>query len=142
MKLSRYIFALTVSTASLQLSAQNVQRYNVHILMPNDNWLSGIAIVKKDSTESTMSVINEFGIKLFDARYRAREGQTRLYNVIRPIGKRHIRKTIAQDVTLLFDTKQKSTKVRTITAATDGTITITNKRYNINYTLIPIDGCY
>lgn len=87
-----------------------------------------------------MSIVNEFGIKMFDAKYSTTKQKTRLYNIIKPLNKRYVRKTIAHDMTLLFNPKHKSTKTCILTTATDGTITIANNRNKIKYTLRPIDN--
>lgn len=140
MKLLRYIFALVFSIVSQLIAAQNLQRYNIHIVMPKGSWISGIAVVRQDSADGTMSVVNEFGIKMFDAKYSVTKGKAKLHNVIKPLDKWHIRRIVAQDMTLLFIKEQKDSQTRSITTDTDGTITIANRRHKITYTLHPIEN--
>lgn len=89
--------------------------------------MSGLCIVRKDGGGGALSVINQFGIKAFDAIYDGRRNRIKLFNVVGPLDRCRIKRVIAKDLRPLFQVSDTSA------------IGITNKRYGINYKLVPLE---
>ena len=87
-----------------------------------------------------MSVINEFGIKAFDAVYTGEKDRVKLENVIPPLNRWYVRKVIAKDMSFLFNPGKKLSRRRSLSREADGSIVLSNKRFNIVYNLQPIKG--
>lgn len=60
--------------------------------------LSGICLVKSDSSQFRGSVINEFGVRLFDFQGSVRTGKTEVSASAGPLRRRAVRKILAQDI--------------------------------------------
>ena len=100
--------------------------------------MSGICIIRMEANEGMMTVMNEFGIKAFDAFYSKSKGKVKLFNVIKMLDKKIIRKVISNDITLLFDAGRSRNKYHTSLHVTNGDILLTNRRFKIRYKLRPI----
>lgn len=114
--------------AGVQKSAaqENVRRYTMEISHPRGE-MSGLCIVRKDGGGGALSVINQFGIKAFDAIYDGRRNRMKLFNVVGPLDRCRIKRVIAKDLRPLFQVSDTSA------------IGIANKRYGINYKLVPLE---
>lgn len=99
--------------------------------------ISGICIMKTDSTGSKGTVVNEFGIKLMDFTVSSDRSKVELVDVSDFIDKWYIRKVITSDLGILFsstkDMEGKEQEHRSLSVDTDGTIVLKNTRYNITY---------
>lgn len=121
------------------LSAQQLRRYAIRISLPRGGSLTGVCLIRHTDEGGAMSVINEFGIKAFDAVYTARKGKVRLLNLIPPLDRRIVRRVLAKDMAVLFRPEGRLPRRRRLTRAPDGSLTLTNRRFKITYHLQPID---
>lgn len=121
------------------LQAQDrVAEYRMHIVSPKGE-VSGVCVIRTDSAGGAMSVMNEFGIKAFDAIYTRRRNKVRLCNVFAPLDKWYIRRVLAVDMSLVFDSERTLPRGRVLSREEDGSISVINKRFDIKYYLQPID---
>jgi uncharacterized protein YceK len=147
----RSLSATPVWTAELR-SEESKNSYHVTI-QTKRTAVSGICVLKKSGGEWRGTVMNEFGAKAFDFAVTPRG--CRLQNVFPALDKWYIRKTVAADLHFLFEvdnteaTFQKHTLRREDTEALavgygkhklllrlpDGTVTMTNLRHSIHYSL-------
>ena len=123
----------------LSASSQNLYRYSIRIELPRDRSLSGICIIRMEEKERALSIINEFGIKAFDAVYSDKKGKVKLYNVVTPLNKRFVRRLLAKDMSLLLCPEKKHPKNRNLSHEENGSIILTNKRFKITYFLNPLE---
>lgn len=105
--------------------------------------ISGICIIKNLTNNNAVgTIINEFGIKAFDFSYY--HGKVKLSNVIKPLNKWYIRKVLKKDFSFILENlrsdRDVNTKKRSITRLHNGEINIINKKYNIQYTLTPMNN--
>lgn len=77
-------------------------RYTVAITFKNASF-SGICVVKNIGTQIAGTIVNEFGIRSFDFTMSRDRRRVRLLNVMKPLDKCLIRKTIARDLKRLFN---------------------------------------
>lgn len=137
MKARGFALAFAVLLGLASAHAQPLRRYAIRIAFPKGG-VSGVCVVRTDEGGGAMSVVNEFGIKAFDAVYSARKGKVELYNVIGLLDRWYVRRTLAADLALVFDPDRHRSRRRTATHGQDGSITLTNKRLKITYHLQPI----
>ncbi len=76
-------------------------RYTVAITFKNASF-SGICVAKRMDGIIAGSVVNEFGIRAFDFKMSENRRRVKLLNVMKPLDKCLIRKTIARDLKRLF----------------------------------------
>ena len=76
-------------------------RYTVAITFKNASF-SGICVVKNIDAQIAGTIVNEFGIRAFDFTMSRDRRRVRLLNVMKPLDKCLIRKTIARDLKRLF----------------------------------------
>lgn len=125
---------------TMMVHAQELRQYHIHVSFPKGGAVSGVCVVRMNGGEGKMSVINEFGIKVFDAVYSDDKSKVKLFNVIAPLDKWYIRRVIAKDMCLIFHPDgRKMPKRRVFTYNDDGSMTLINKRFDIVYQLHPID---
>lgn len=122
------------------VQAQELQHYAIDISLPKGGHLSGVCIIHMEGGNGVMSVINEFGIKAFDAVYTGEKDRVKLENVIPPLNRWYVRKVIAKDMSFLFNPGKKLSRRRSLSREADGSIVLSNKRFNIVYNLQPIKG--
>lgn len=139
MKIRGLLYILVFLAGIGSAYSQDLHRYNIFITLPKGGSVSGLCILRMDENGGAMSVINEFGIKAFDAIYTASNGKVKLHNVIGPLDKWYIRRVIAKDMSVLFHPDKKLPKHRSVLRKEDGSILLTNKCFKINYHLHPID---
>ncbi|MDO4164503.1 MAG: hypothetical protein Q4D56_08985 [Bacteroides sp.] len=131
-------FLLVLSIASAY--AQEVCTYSIYISFPKGNTLSGVCVTRMEQNgDGALSIVNEFGIKAFDALYTADKDKLKLQNVIKMLDKWYMRRVIAKDMALILNPHKKIPKSRTVSRPEDGSILLTNKRFKITYQLQPID---
>lgn len=99
--------------------------------------LTGICIVKTDAEGSRGAIVNEFGFHVLDFTLSADRRKVKLLNVIAMMDRWYVRRVVKKDLRTLFnataDGKQGSG--RTVTVEPDGTVTLTNTRYKLKYSL-------
>ena len=106
--------------------------------------ITGICILNISPDASIVgAVVNEFGVKAFDFTYD--HGKATLLNVIGPLNKWYIRKTLRKDFTFILShlaqlqtAERVVDRKRSMELLPDGRIIADNRRYNITYTLTPI----
>jgi hypothetical protein len=112
------------------------QQYGVSI-MARGAEITGVCIVKTDSEGSRGAIVNEFGIHAPDFMVSADRRKVKLLNVIAMMDRWYVRRVVKKDLRTLFnataDGKQGSG--RTVTVEPDGTVTLTNTRYKLKYSL-------
>lgn len=139
MRLRTIILAIAAVAGIAMAQAGEPSRYSAYITFPRGS-MTGVCLVRIDETgDGVMSVVNEFGIKAFDATYSAKTGKVKLLNVVKMLDRWYVRRTVAADLVALFNPTGRLPKHRTVAVDTDGNIVITNTRMNITYQLHPID---
>lgn len=121
----------------LCVEAQELRYYDIDITLPKKGHLTGICVIRMEGEDGAMSVMNQFGIKAFDAVYRADKDKVKLVNVMGPLDKWYIRRVIAKDMSLLFNPDKKMPRHRHLLLRDDGSMILSNKRFKIirNYPL-------
>ena len=76
-------------------------RYTVAIAFKNSSF-SGICVVKQKDDIIVGTIVNEFGIRAFDFTVSLDRKHVKLLNVMKPLDKCLVRKTIARDLRRLF----------------------------------------
>lgn len=93
----------TVSTNYLfPFNDNEPTRYTVAITFKNSSF-SGICVVKQKDDIIVGTIVNEFGIRAFDFKMTDDRHRVKLLNVMKPLDKCLIRKTIAKDLKRLFN---------------------------------------
>ena len=112
------------------------QQYGVSITARGAE-ITGVCIVKTDAEGSRGAIVNEFGIHALDFMVSADRRKVKLLNVIAMMDRWYVRRVVKKDLRTLFnataDGKQGSG--RTVTVEPDGTVTLTNTRYKLKYSL-------
>lgn len=80
---------------------EETTRYTVAITFRKASF-SGICVTKRMDGIISGSIVNEFGIRAFDFKMSENRRRVRLLNVMKPLDKCLIRKTIARDLKRLF----------------------------------------
>ncbi|HRN16037.1 MAG TPA: hypothetical protein PLF38_03165 [Xylanibacter oryzae] len=101
--------------------------------------ITGVCMMKKDSSNIVGSIVNEFGVKAFDFRYDTEKDHIKLINVISFLNKWYIKKTIKADWRYLFSYPKKHSKSRAIYFSKDGEITLDNIKQGIKYSFKKIE---
>lgn len=91
----------TESSYLFPFSDNETTRYTVAITYKNASF-SGICVVKRMDGIIAGSMVNEFGIRAFDFKMSGNRRRVKLLNVMKPLDKCLIRKTIARDLKRLF----------------------------------------
>lgn len=92
----------TTETAFLfHFEGDESTRYTVAITFKTASF-SGICVVKNIGTQIAGTIVNGFGIRAFDFTMSRDRRRVRLLNVMKPLDKCLIRKTIARDLKRLF----------------------------------------
>lgn len=92
----------TVAPYLFPFNDNETSRYTVAITFKNASF-SGICVIKRMDGVITGSVVNEFGIRVFDFKMTSGRRRVKLLNVMKPLDKCLIRKTIARDLKRLFN---------------------------------------
>lgn len=138
---SLLLVAAVAEAGDFLLPLAGRQQYSV-LIAARGAELTGVCIVKTDSVgESRGAIVNEFGIHAMDFTLSADRRRVRLLNVMPQMDRWYIRRVVRADLRVLFgatavgDFKGR----RTVTRDADGTLTLTNTRYNLKYSLKRID---
>lgn len=130
-------FVISCVTAA---RSQQIHYYNTVINVNEKVSVTGICVMRRDSSGGALSLVNEFGIKAFDAAYSDRAKRVKLLNVIGFLDKRYIRRVIEKDLVLLFDPDGGRGRKRSVAVSGDSLIVLTNRRTKTTYKLEPIDN--
>lgn len=134
------LFASLASHAqALQYDTDSLRRYNSTITFGKAA-LTGICLIKDVDGEVRGTIVNEFGIKALDFAYNKRRDKVKLQNVIKFMDRWYIKKVVKADIATLLRTEntQKQLRRRTLTVTPEGSVSLTNEKYNINYTFTPL----
>ena len=128
--------AVVAVAADYLLPLDGRQEYSVAITARGAE-ITGVCIVKTDAEGSRGAIVNEFGIHALDFMVSADRRKVKLLNVIAMMDRWYVRRVVKKDLRMLFnataDGKQGSG--RTVTVEPDGTVTLTNTRYKLKYSL-------
>lgn len=125
----------------LTFDAEGNARYNLSI-ESKKALLSGICMFKESKAEIIGSVVNEFGIKAFDIRYRKNKNKVKLMNVVGFLNKWYIRNTMKRDMKYLFQSYCQPATIDnpsySLQQETDGMLTLKNLKHELTYTFSPL----
>lgn len=118
--------ALSLKSQSLLPSPSGeTLRYDACIELPR-GYLSGVCIMRRDSTALKGSIVNEFGISAMDFIYDERKDRVRLLSVMKMLDRWYIRRTLRKDLR------------RLIQAMNGGKDEYRNERRRITYRFTPM----
>lgn len=118
--------ALSLKSQSLLPSPSGeTLRYDASIELPR-GYLSGVCIMRRDSTALKGSIVNEFGISAMDFIYDERKDRVRLLSVMKMLDRWYIRRTLRKDLR------------RLIQAMNGGKDEYRNERRRITYRFTPM----
>lgn len=133
------LLACFLFVAGEAVQAQELRYYNIDISLPKGGHLSGICIIRMEGADGAMSVVNQFGIKAFDAVYRGDKNKVKIRNVMPMLDKWYIRRVVAKDMSFLFNPDRKVSRCRHLLCKDDGSMKLSNNRFKIIYSLQPIE---
>ena len=112
------------------------QEYSVAI-MARGAEITGVCIVKTDAEGSRGAIVNEFGIHALDFMVSADRRKVKLLNVIPMMDRWYVRRVVKKDLRTLFNATADGEQAggRTVIVEPDGTVTLTNTRYKLKYSL-------
>ena len=130
--------SLTATRPEVLYSLEHTGRYRVHIKGRKIE-TTAILVVKRAGEEWRGSMVNEFGVKVFD--FRIRNKKCKLQTTLPQLNKWYIRKTLESDFACLFRAARQGEliKGKTITLHPNGSFTLHNERREIAYTFVPLD---
>ena len=79
------------------LQAQSVSRMSVEISFEKGG-ITGVCLLRKAEQTVSGTIMNEFGIKVFDFVYYPQRDKLRLFNVIEMLDKWYIRRVVRRDL--------------------------------------------
>lgn len=128
--------AVVAVAADYLLPLDGRQEYSVAI-MARGAEITGVCIVKTDGEGSRGAIVNEFGIHALDFMVSADRRKVKLLNVIAMMDRWYVRRVVKKDLRMLFNATAdgKQSSGRTVTVEPDGTVTLTNTRYKLKYSL-------
>ena len=112
------------------------QEYSVAITARGAE-ITGVCIVKTDAEGSRGAIVNEFGIHALDFMVSADRRKVKLLNVIPMMDRWYVRRVVKKDLRTLFNATADGEQAggRTVIVEPDGTVTLTNTRYKLKYSL-------
>lgn len=139
------LIIFTIHSVSQERS--DLIQYRVHI-EARGRTASGIAIMEQKSDNTIIgTLVTDFGVKIFDFS-RSQSNKMKIENVISPLNKWYIRRVLRKDLSfilVMLINKTKSSALskikranRTVSVYNDDTLSLTNHRYKITYSLSPI----
>ena len=112
------------------------ERYSIAIEV-RKACISGVCILHEDDEQIAGSVINEFGISAIDFVYDKAKGKVKLVNVIKFLNKWYIKRVLKNDLKLIVLKGEGCDKNHSYEVI-DGVIHAKNLKYNLSYTLSPL----
>lgn len=103
--------------------------------------LTGVCIIRTDGGGSRGTIMNEFGVNALDFTLSANRKKVRLQHVVAMMDKWYVKRVVRKDLQYLFSaTASPQTKgCRTVVQAVDGSVTLENEKYQLKYSLKPIN---
>lgn len=101
--------------------------------------ISGILIIKNDSTLLNGTIINEFGFSAIDFTLDRSNNKIKLQHVVKVLDKWYIKRVLRNDLKKLLTTDFSSGNTGrhySVTVSQD-TIELTNRRHKISYKIVP-----
>lgn len=132
------LLVFLLGTMAWSASAQDLRRYTLSIDLPKGGHVSGICLIRMEGDRGVMSVVNEFGVKAFDAVCPGAKGRVKLPYVMALLDKWYIRRVLSRDLSVLFRPDCRLPRHRTLERREDGTMVLTNRRHKITYRLKPL----
>ncbi|MDR2449733.1 MAG: hypothetical protein LBD52_07225 [Prevotellaceae bacterium] len=138
------LYAACVATHSASTTGNSqfldkgeTSRYQL-LIKANQSEITGIMLLKYMAGEWRGSLINEFGVKVFDLT--ATGGKCRLQHILPLLDKWHIRRTIASDFAFLLWNAGQGTpgKGKSIEQLPDGAFLLKNEKRHITYLFQPV----
>lgn len=128
--------AVVAVAADYLLPLDGRQEYSVAITARGAE-ITGVCIVKTDAEGSRGAIVNEFGIHALDFMVSADRRKVKLLNVIPMMDRWYVRRVVKKDLRTLFNATADGEQAdgRTVTVEPDGTVTLTNTRYKLKYSL-------
>lgn len=104
--------------------------------------LTGICIIKTDTTGSRGVVVNEFGIHALDFTLSPDRRKVKLLNLVSAMNRWYIKRVVRADLKFLFGATQNPQRKgrRTVTVDVDRTVTLVNSKYGLKYSFLEIDN--
>lgn len=133
---SLLLMAVLVSAADYLLPLDGRQTYGVTISARGAE-ITGVCIVKTDAEGSRGAIVNEFGIHALDFTVTADRRKVKLLNVLPMMNRWYVKRVVKKDLRMLFNatTDGEQAGSRTVAVEDDGSVTLTNKRYKLKYSL-------
>lgn len=137
---SQLLLACMAVAANWLLPLEGRQQFAVNITARGAE-VSGICIVKTDAEGSRGAIVNEFGIHALDFTLTADRRRVKLQNVMPLMDHWYIRRVVRSDLRCLFAATEAGRLKgrRVISVADDGTVTLSNDKYKLKYSLRKID---
>ena len=128
--------AVVAVAADYLLPLDDRQEYSVAITARGAE-ITGVCIVKTDAEGSRGAIVNEFGIHALDFMVSADRRKVKLLNVIPMMDRWYVRRVVKKDLRTLFNATADGEQAggRTVTVEPDGTVTLTNTRHKLKYSL-------
>ena len=128
--------AVVAVAADYLLPLDGRQEYSVAITARGAE-ITGVCIVKTDAEGSRGAIVNEFGIHALDFMVSADRRKVKLLNVIPMMDRWYVRRVVKKDLRTLFNATADGEQAggRTVIVEPDGTVTLTNTRYKLKYSL-------
>ena len=128
--------AVVAVAADYLLPLDGRQEYSVAITARGAE-ITGVCIVKTDAEGSRGAIVNEFGIHALDFMVSADRRKVKLLNVIPMMDRWYVRRVVKKDLRTLFNAMADGEQAggRTVIVEPDGTVTLTNTRYKLKYSL-------
>ena len=118
-----------------------VSRYRVTIAMGGKGEISGVCVIKTDTTGVTRGVIvNEFGLQGLAFTASPRIKKVKIREAMPALNKWYIKRVLAEDIKAVLTAGGDNTRSgkRLITLDDNGTVTLINEKYNIEYVFAPL----
>jgi hypothetical protein len=125
----------TAMAASCAFSKAGTQRYQV-LIKTSRGSVTGVGVFRFADNEWRGSLLNEFGIKIFDVV--AKNNECELLRPIAMLNRWYIRRTIEDDFAFLFWHPALSTTRKILQCLPNGVLKLTNEKRNIEYMFQPI----
>ena len=137
---SLLILTLTAGAADYLLPLGGRRMYGVAIEARGAR-LTGVCVVKTGEEGSRGAIVNEMGVHVMDFTLTADRRKVKLLNVLAQMDRWYLRRVLRKDLRLLFGATENGLRTggRTVTVAEDGTVTLTNTKYKVKYSLREIN---
>jgi len=134
--LSLLLAVVCASAAGYLLPLDGHRQYSVAMTIRGTQ-LSGLCLVRVSDEGYRGSIVNEFGIHALDFTLSPDRQRVRLYNLLPAMNRWYIKRVLRRDFRLLFSATHAGAHKgrRTVSLGDDGTVVLTNDRYQLRYEL-------